>query len=69
MLLATTMGHEEIATPYSNHIATPIVNVAYIAREISLVCRECKTFITCGIKDTVVRVAAKLPIISTVFIK
>ena len=60
--LAMITGHEPIKIPYNNQNATPQVNAMYMPSDMSCVCRDFHTCQTWGMKETVVRVAARLPI-------
>jgi len=60
--LAKMIGQESFRMPYTNQNATPSVKSAYMPREISAVWRERMIFHTWGKKESVVRVAAAVPI-------
>ena len=59
---AITIGKSIIKNPYTNQLDTPIKKISNHQADKSLALLNRQTFITCGIKDTVVKTPAKIPI-------
>ena len=58
---ARTTGMSLIRIPYINHKKIPVVNIAYIPNDKSLVCFSFIVFIACGKNEIVVQIAATNP--------
>ena len=59
---ATIIGKSVIKNPYANQLDTPIKKISSHQADKSLALLNRHTFITCGIKEMVVRTPAKIPI-------
>ena len=66
--LATITGTSLTSTPYNNHKKTPVVKMAYMPKDRSLVCLVFMILIACGKKAKVVQVAASNPMMVYAFI-
>ena len=68
MALAMITGKLLLTQPYRNHIKVPNANREYITNEIPEVFLVLIVLIACGINDNVVKNAAIIPIIISLFI-